>query len=607
MKELKLREFIKSNVIIKGKLKKLPYDALDKLFSNFNLNEEDMDLISSILRQENVEIEDEKPINDAEYDYLSDDTTKDYIGWISRYPLLTKEEEIYYSLLMKNGETEKERLQAREKLINSNLRLVISIAKRYINKGLPFNDLIQEGNQGLIIAVDKFDCKKGFKLSTYATWWIRQAICRSIDKYSRTIRIPIHAGIRFNEVKKIYEEYLDKYNIKLSTYQLSLLLCSKDAYKNTISESTNVSFDEISLVLKALFHKHSIEQIAINTKLCEDVIRNIDSYIKKMSRNIADLLIAENILSLDSPIKDDSESFLSDFISDDSIPSIYSDSEEKNTINFLKNILKEKYLKKTEIYNYTEEQKSIVIEFGKAYSKFSNLVLKEKNNKNSEEIDLNKTKIKALSRLEKVNCKLNDMITYIKINEETLKIKNDFDKILANILRECRIEKTKRKIIIQEINNSFVFDFSNLIINDSKYIVLDKFVLGYIEHMVKCLNSMNIPKNYIVNKLIKSYKDNSKNYKIEKNYNNIEENYEKYKESYSNMRLIEIVCDRILEPDYYTLSKLGNEFSITRERVRQIETRGLRYLSNQESLRELAGLNRNENISRTVRKKKMVK
>ena len=94
-----------------------------------------------------------------------------------------------------------------------------------------------------------------------------------------------------------------------------------------------------------------------------------------MSRNIADLLIAENILSLDSPIKDDSESFLSDFISDDSIPSIYSDSEEKNTINFLKNILKEKYLKKTEIYNYTEEQKSIVIEFGKAYSKFSNLVL----------------------------------------------------------------------------------------------------------------------------------------------------------------------------------------------------------------------------------------
>ncbi len=132
-----------------------------------------------------------------------DDSVKMYLKDIGRFPLLTAEEELFYAKKMTEGDA-----AAKEKLINANLRLVVSIAKRYVGRGMAFLDLIQEGNLGLMKAVDKFDYTKGFKFSTYATWWIRQAITRSIADQARTIRIPVHMVETINKLIKVSRSLL---------------------------------------------------------------------------------------------------------------------------------------------------------------------------------------------------------------------------------------------------------------------------------------------------------------------------------------------------------------------------------------------------------------
>lgn len=127
-----------------------------------------------------------------------DDSVKMYLKDIGRVPLLTAEEELTLAQQMGLGDAD-----AKTKLINANLRLVVSIAKRYVGRGMQFLDLIQEGNLGLMKAVDKFDYTKGFKFSTYATWWIRQAITRSIADQARTIRIPVHMVETINKLVKV--------------------------------------------------------------------------------------------------------------------------------------------------------------------------------------------------------------------------------------------------------------------------------------------------------------------------------------------------------------------------------------------------------------------
>jgi RNA polymerase primary sigma factor len=134
-------------------------------------------------------------IEDSEY---SENTVKTYLKEIGKAKLLKKEEEIELAKKILDGD-----LLAKEKLIVSNLRLVVSVAKKYTGRGIMFLDLIQEGNLGLMRAVEKFDYKKGFKFSTYATWWIRQAITRAIADQARTIRIPVHMVETINKIRKV--------------------------------------------------------------------------------------------------------------------------------------------------------------------------------------------------------------------------------------------------------------------------------------------------------------------------------------------------------------------------------------------------------------------
>ncbi len=178
-------------------------EEMEKLYAEIESNGIEIvdDLGDEILNNISVDIDVPKGYDNvaiaADTKSVIDDPVKFYLKDIGRVPLLTTEEEIELAVRIANNDRE-----AKDKLTKANLRLVVSIAKRYVGRGMMFLDLIQEGNLGLIKAVDKFDHTKGFKFSTYATWWIRQAITRAIADQGRTIRIPVHMVETINKVKK---------------------------------------------------------------------------------------------------------------------------------------------------------------------------------------------------------------------------------------------------------------------------------------------------------------------------------------------------------------------------------------------------------------------
>lgn len=193
-----------------------------------------------------------------------DDPVKVYLKEIGRVPLLTPDEEIQLALDIKEGGYKGER--AKQRLSEANLRLVVSIAKRYVGRGMQFLDLIQEGNLGLIKAVEKFDHTKGFKFSTYATWWIRQAITRAIADQARTIRIPVHMVETINKVKKVSSQLLHENG-----------------------------------------HEPSADEIAERLDMPVDKVREI-------------MRVAQEPVSLETPIGEEEDSHLGDFIPDEEAP-----------------------------------------------------------------------------------------------------------------------------------------------------------------------------------------------------------------------------------------------------------------------------------------------
>ena len=168
-----------------------------------------------------------------------DDPVKVYLKEIGRVPPLTAEEEIEYAMRIADDDP-----VAKKRLAEANLRLVVSIAKRYVGRGMQFLDLIQEGNMGLIKAVDKFDYTKGFKFSTYATWWIRQAITRAIADQARTIRIPVHMVETINKVKKANSQLLHQNGKEPTPEEIADFL---DMPAEKVREILRVSQEPVSL------------------------------------------------------------------------------------------------------------------------------------------------------------------------------------------------------------------------------------------------------------------------------------------------------------------------------------------------------------------------
>jgi RNA polymerase primary sigma factor len=170
----------------------------------------------------------------------SDDSVKMYLQQIGRIPLLSGDEEVEYAKRIAEGDEE-----AKRKLVQANLRLVVSIAKKYIGRGLSFLDLIQEGNLGLIRAAEKFDYKRGFKFSTYATWWIQQSITRGIADKSRTIRLPVHMIETIGKLKRITRDLTNELN--------------RSPSKEELAAKMGISLSKLRLVLKATQSTISLE------------------------------------------------------------------------------------------------------------------------------------------------------------------------------------------------------------------------------------------------------------------------------------------------------------------------------------------------------------
>ena len=267
----------------------IEYDKIPSYFNDIQLNEEFYDRITDELEARKIDIlritddeDDIVPIEELaeleetameaeeldleklEMEVLDgvnlEDPVRMYLKEIGKVPLLSSDEEIELAKRMENGDE-----LARARLAEANLRLVVSIAKKYLGRGLLFLDLIQEGNLGLIKAVEKFDYTKGYKFSTYATWWIRQAITRAIADQARTIRIPVHMVETINRVTRVSRQ-----------------------------------------LMQELGREPLVEEIAEEMKLSEDKVREI-------------LKVAQEPVSLESPVGEEEDSHLGDFIQDDNV------------------------------------------------------------------------------------------------------------------------------------------------------------------------------------------------------------------------------------------------------------------------------------------------
>ncbi len=272
--------------LAKTKRNVLTYKEINDAFSTMQISEEKMDDVLEYLEKNNIDLlheenadndtellldnEDEALLSDEEEVEIIDDadilegvSTEDpvrmYLKEIGNVPLLSTEEEVELAKRVEAGDE-----AAKKQLIEANLRLVVSIAKKYVGRGMPFLDLIQEGNMGLMKAVDKFDYAKGFKFSTYATWWIRQAITRGIADTGRTIRVPVHMVETINKTLRMTRTLLQE--------------LGREPTPEEVAERLNVPVSRVREVLK----------------------------------------ISRDPVSLDTPIGEEDDSHLGDFIEDDS-------------------------------------------------------------------------------------------------------------------------------------------------------------------------------------------------------------------------------------------------------------------------------------------------
>lgn len=244
--ERKMQELEKIIEIYKDK-KTISEDDLLNRMDRIQLDAKELDDVYDVLAKHGIKVinvDEQEKINDQMLQKIMsevniDDSVKMYLKDIGRVPLLSAPEELELAKLMSDGDE-----YAKQKLIEANLRLVVSIAKRYVGRGMQFLDLIQEGNLGLMKAVEKFDYTKGFKFSTYATWWIRQAITRSLADQARTIRIPVHMVETINKLQKVSRTLLQKLGREPTQTEIAEAMGISEA---KVVEIQKIALDPVSL------------------------------------------------------------------------------------------------------------------------------------------------------------------------------------------------------------------------------------------------------------------------------------------------------------------------------------------------------------------------
>ena len=280
MEQIKTLEERKESLIVKGKEKGfITFEQLAEELKGLDIDNDGLDNLYNALVENNIEVvaeadvdtsTGEARIREKEEDIILDDEdiTKDvnindpvrmYLKEIGRISLLSNAEEMEISQRVADGDEDAKRI-----LAESNLRLVVSIAKRYVGRGLLFLDLIQEGNIGLMKAVEKFDYDKGYKFSTYATWWIRQAITRALADQARTIRVPVHMVETINKMARIQR-------------QMTLEL-NREPTEEEIAKKMGISVDKVREVIKI-----SQEPVSLETPIGEEDDSHLSDFIKDKS------------------------------------------------------------------------------------------------------------------------------------------------------------------------------------------------------------------------------------------------------------------------------------------------------------------------------------
>ena len=246
-------------------------------FEKIDITAADMEKIYDRIRAEKIEIKDSMAETTRNFESIItevnvDDSVKMYLKDIGRVPLLSVDEEQELARRMVEGDD-----YAKQKLSEANLRLVVSIAKRYVGRGMQFLDLIQEGNMGLMKAVEKFDYTKGFKFSTYATWWIRQAITRAIADQARTIRIPVHMVETINKYLRVSRQLLQKFG--------------REATIDEIAEDMGIPVERVSEIQKI-----AQEPVSLETPIGEEEDSHLKDFIEDANSEAPSDMAESNIL-----------------------------------------------------------------------------------------------------------------------------------------------------------------------------------------------------------------------------------------------------------------------------------------------------------------------
>ncbi len=273
MEEIKTFEERKKELLKKGKENGfLTFEELAESLKGLEMDSESLDELYNFLNDNNIEVVEDSEVGDSDDDNGNIDLSLDeaslpknlsindpvrmYLKEIGRISLLSLEEELELSKRIEEGDEE-----AKALLAESNLRLVVSIAKRYVGRNLSFLDLIQEGNIGLMKAVDKFDSSKGYKFSTYATWWIRQAITRAIADQAKTIRVPVHMVETINKLKRVQR-------------QLTLDL-DREPTEEEIAQKLGITEDKVREIIKI-----SLDPLSLETPIGEEEDSHLGDFVR---------------------------------------------------------------------------------------------------------------------------------------------------------------------------------------------------------------------------------------------------------------------------------------------------------------------------------------
>ena len=498
---------------------------------------------------------------------LSDDIVKDYLNKIGKIPLLSAEEEQKYARLKDNGDK-----AARKKLIESNLRLVVSISRRYVGRGASFEDLIQIGNEGLINGIDKFNAELDYKISTYATYWIKQAITRFLANYSNGIKIPTRVAFQLKRAVKTQNEYMNENGENIDLYHAVLLMCKSGIdfteLKTLISnKGFKISDDNLVFVLEQLFrHGYIYEHDCKVDKKILDLIRDNTA---KIFKSIELAMRVDRTCSLDDPICD-GEACIGDFIPDDEI-----DVEQKTTgqetIRLVKDVLNKKYISKTVCNNYTEGEKEYVLLFGKYYNEYINAL-----NNNSSLL----VKDSIFAKLDEINNKINYIMMCHSIIDEYNHIIDICNIKLKTILfRKYNSEDNIYSLInLLKKKYSCIEPEKLLLNNNGSLISLEDEINKYINSVINILCKRNILSSKDVEDLRNMIESETISYQLV-NYNrSVNDNYRFYERAYNGLRNIDIILRKLFFDSKCPLKSIGDEYLITKERARAIMSNGTNIL-----------------------------